>query len=391
MNWLDFFILLFLISALIRGIEVGFVRQICSTVGFFIGLFGGAWLESHFIGRFGTTDSRAVFALLVTLLCAVLLMLVGEYVGLRLKYKISEGRITDKADRILGSALAAVTLLLGVWLGTSIFRNLPSDGWERQVRESRIVAALNDHLPSAPALLTKLGHLIDPNGFPEVFTGLERSVDPNTPLPNMGQLTAAIQKDRESVVKIEGEGCGGIVQGTGFVVGDDEVVTNAHVIAGVQNPYVIDTAGQHSTTVVWFDPDLDLAILRADGKLAGKALPLNPNDVEKGTAAAIVGYPGGANFTAKPATVIESFIAVGRNIYNHGKTERKVYSLKGTVEQGNSGGPIITKDGNVIGVIFAKSTSYDQVGYALTTDQITGAIAQAELRTTYVDTSSCVQ
>jgi uncharacterized membrane protein required for colicin V production len=200
MNWLDVFILLFLVSAFIRGIEVGFVRQFCSATGFFVGFFAGAWIEGHLIGRLDSSDSRAVFALLVTLGFAVLLMLVGEYLGLRLKFKLSEGRVADRLDRLFGSGLAIVTLLAAVWLGASIFRNFPSDTWQRQIRTSRIVAALNESLPSAPALLTKLGHLIDPNGFPQVFTGLERSVDTDTPLPNIGKLTPAVQKTRVSVV-----------------------------------------------------------------------------------------------------------------------------------------------------------------------------------------------
>jgi S1-C subfamily serine protease len=390
MNWLDVFILLFLVSAFIRGIEVGFVRQFCSATGFFVGFFAGAWIEGHLIGRLDSSDSRAVFALLVTLGFAVLLMLVGEYLGLRLIFKLSEGRVADRLDRLFGSGLAIVTLLAAVWLGASIFRNFPSDTWQRQIRTSRIVAALNESLPSAPALLTKLGHLIDPNGFPQVFTGLERSVDTDTPLPNIGKLTPAVQKTRVSVVKIEGEGCGGIVQGSGFVAGDDEVITNAHVVAGVDEPMVIDANGQHDGRVVWFDPELDLAVLRVRN-LAGDPLVLRTAIASKGTATAIVGFPGGEGFRAVPAAVLEAFTAIGRDIYNHGRTERQVYSLKGTVEQGNSGGPVITADGSVIGVLFAKSASYEQVGYALTADQAASALAQAEQSNTPITAVACAE
>jgi S1-C subfamily serine protease len=390
MNWLDVFILLFLISAFIRGIEMGFVRQFCSAAGFFIGFFVGAWIESHLIGHLDSSDSRAVFALLVTLGFAVLLMLIGEYFGLRLKFKLSEGRIADKLDRIFGSGLAIVTLLVAVWLGASIFRNFPSEGWQRQIRTSRIIATLNENLPSAPGLLTKLGHLIDPNGFPQVFTGLERSVDTDTPLPNIGELTPAVQKTRVSIVKVEGEGCGGIVQGSGFVAGDDEVITNAHVVAGLNEPMVIDANGQHDARVVWFNPELDLAVLRVRN-LAGDPLILRSTLVNKGTATAIVGFPGGEGFRAEPAAVLEAFTAVGRDIYNHGRTERRVYSLKGTVEQGNSGGPVIAADGSVIGVLFAKSSTYDQVGYALTGDQAADALAQAVHQNTPLAPSACAE
>jgi len=390
MNWLDLIILVFLVSALIRGIEVGFVRQICSTSGFFIGLFIGAWVESHLIGHIETPDSRAVFALLVTLGCAVLLMLVGEVVGLRLKFRLSQVMVTDKIDRVLGSGLAAVTLLVGVWLGASVFRNMPVDFVQREIRSSRVVAILNNRLPSAPSLITKLGHLIDPNGFPQVFTGLERSVQSNAPLPDIGALNSAVQKDHVSIVKVEGEGCGGVVQGSGFVAANNSVITNAHVVAGVRQPLILDSNGDHASKVVWFDPNLDLAILRAK-ELAGPPLPLDTKLAASGTAAAIVGYPGGGSFTANPAAVLEAFTAIGRNIYNHSNTERRVYSLKATIEQGNSGGPVITKDGSVIGILFAKSTSYDQVGYALTADQVTAPLAQAQQATTAVSTGDCAE
>lgn len=390
MNWLDVFIVIFLASSLIRGIEVGFVRQFCSTLGFFVGLFLGVWIESHFINYLDSADQRAVFALLVTLACAITCMLVGEYFGLRLKFKISEGKWSDKLDRVFGSFLAAITLLAAVWLGAAIFRNMPIDSWQRQIRSSRIVALLNHRLPSAPELLTKLGHLIDPNGFPQVFTGLEPTIKKDAPLPNMGVLTDAVQKSRDSVVKIAGEGCGGVVQGTGFVVGDDEVMTNAHVIAGVEQPQILDGNGQHSAQIILFDSELDLAILRATN-LAGDALTLNTNDTERGTPAAIVGFPGNEGFHAGPAAVLESFVAVGHDIYNHGKTERSVYSLRGHVEQGNSGGPLIDKKGDVLGVIFAKSTSYDQIGYALTAEQVSDSLETATKRTSTVDSGSCTE
>src|SRR5690606_64574 len=127
-----------------------------------------------------------------------------------------------------------------------------------------VIAFLDSRLPSAPEVLTQLGHLIDPNNFPQVFSGLEPSLKTDAPLPDMGDLNPAVQKVRPSVVKIEGEGCNSIVEGSGFVAGDDVVVTNAHVVAGVEDPFVLDQNGRHDAYVVLFDPDLDLAVLRTD-------------------------------------------------------------------------------------------------------------------------------
>lgn len=390
MNWLDLFIVLFLLSAFIRGMEVGFIRQFCSTGGFFGGLFLGAFVEAKVVAHAHTPQAKAVVALAVIGGLTTALWAVGEYVGLRLKFSIGDGSIGNKLDKIFGSLLAAVTLLAAVWLGTATFRNLPDGPWQRQIRSSRIVAVLSGTLPPAPNVLTRLGHLIDPNGFPQVFAGLEPSVQTDAPLPDMGELNAAVLQDRPSVVKIEGKGCGGVIEGSGFVVSNDEVVTNAHVVAGVAEPLVADQGGAHRATAVSFDPNLDIAILRVGG-LTGKPLNLNAQTAAAGTPAAVLGYPGGGGFTAGPAAILEFFTATGRNIYNQGRTDRDIYSLKGDVQQGNSGGPVIAKDGSVIGVVFAKSTSYNQVGYSLAMQAVIQKVNDAGSSTAAVGTGSCAE
>jgi S1-C subfamily serine protease len=133
-----------------------------------------------------------------------------------------------------------------------------------------------------------------------------------------------------------------------------------------------------------------MAVLRTTD-LAGPPLVIKEALVPNGTAGAILGFPGGGDFTAGPAAVIDSFKATGRNIYNQGETVREVYSLKGTVRPGNSGGPLVDKDGNVIGMIFAESTTYDSVGYALTTDAILANLNQAKDQNTAVSSGSCRQ
>jgi S1-C subfamily serine protease len=252
------------------------------------------------------------------------------------------------------------------------------------------VAFLGETLPTAPNVLTKLGHLIDPNGFPQVFAGVEPSVQSNTPLPDLGTLNSAILEDRASVVRVEGQACGQVIEGSGFVAGDGEIITNAHVVAGVTHPKIVDQTGTHQAATISFDPDLDLAILRANG-VAGKPLTIHEQTVAPATAAAVLGYPGGGGFTASAAVILESFTATGRNIYNQGRSDRDIYSLKGDVQQGNSGGPVIAQDGSVIGVIFAKSITNSQVGYALNTSAVIQHVAQANGRTAPVGTGNCAE
>ena len=390
MNWLDVGIILFLIASLIRGLEVGFVRQFFSTVGFIGGLVFGAWIQGTLAALVDTAASRAMLAVMVVLGCALLLMMVGEYIGLRLKFKMRDTPLINRFDRASGSALAAITILAVVWLGAAIFRTVPSDMWRNQINTSHIVTVLDDTLPPAPNIITALGNILSPNGFPQVFTGLEPELLPSGPLPDLGNFNEVVEETRDSVVKLQGRGCGGVVEGSGFVTSDDLVVTNAHVVAGISNPQVVDVTGSHDGTVVWFDPEMDLAIVRASS-LASESLTLEPQIVPNGDAAVVLGYPEGKGFTANPASIMDSFTARGRDIYNQRVTERHVYAINADIRRGNSGGPLITADGTVAGVIFAQSVGYESVGYALTMQSVLPAIEAAEERTQAVDTGRCAQ
>jgi len=387
--FIDILILLFAVSALYRGREIGFVRQLGSTAGFFGGLFLGAWLEPHTVNLAHSQNGRAAVTLLTTLGCALVLLTVGEYIGIRLKHKVLLKRI-NHLDNGLGSLLGVASLLLSVWLIAAVIIALPSPSLQSALHSSRIISALDRRLPAAPTVIADLGHLIDPNGFPQVFIGTEPSPPATASLPSLGDLQTAVARDQASVVKIEGQGCGGIVEGSGFVVGPDEVATNAHVVAGIQKPYVEDANGTRQATVIWFDPNLDFAVLRVGG-LAGPSLTIKSGHAAAGTPAAVLGYPGGGPFTASGASVLDEFVATGRNIYGSGTTDRNVYEIQATVRPGNSGGPLVTQDGSVIGVVFAESTAYQNVGYALTTDKVIGEINQATAQDRLVSTGQCAE
>lgn len=384
---IDIFIVLLLISAVFRGREIGFVQQLFSTTGFFGGLLLGAWLQPHTTTLVEGQASRSFVTLLTTLGIAFLGLVIGEMTGILLKRKLQMGKF-NKVDNGLGSVLSVLSILVAVWLSAAVIKSLPYPGLQQQVRDSNIATSLSDRLPYAPGFIASLGHLIDPNGFPQVFTDWRRDPPPQINIPSSSALAEAVSKDRDSVVKIVGQGCGGVVDGSGFVVGEDMVVTNAHVVAGIDRQYVTDKNGTHSATAIWFDPKLDLAILQVSN-LAGDPLPLSSDIAADGTAAAVLGYPGGGGFVANPAAVIDQFTATGRDIYGRSVTSRSIYELGADVEQGNSGGPLVNADGTVIGVIFARSTSYENIGYALTMDKVIQAISQASAQNRAVATGSC--
>ena len=283
-----------------------------------------------------------------------------------------------------------VSLFISVWLLAALATALPFTGLHDGLQRSRIIGTLNRNLPDAPTVISNLGNLIDPNGFPDVFTGPEPTPRTNVATPSLGSLQHAVSTAQASVVKLESRGCGGLVDGSGFVVGNGLVATNAHVVAGIRNPIVKDSNGSHRATVIAFDPNLDFALLRTSD-LAGRALTLNTNIVKRGTPAAVLGYPGGGKLSAGPAAILDQFIATGRNIYGRGLTERSIYEIKAKVIPGNSGGPLVAADGTVIGVIFAESTTYEQVGYALTAAEVAPKIAQAKQSTQTVTTGVCTE
>jgi S1-C subfamily serine protease len=386
---LDALIIIGGLSALYRGRDSGFVRQGCSAIGFFGGLMLGGWLQPHTVNLTQTTNARALLLVTTTLGCALIGLTIGEYVGLNLKRRFMKRQL-NHVDNGLGSVLGIVSLLISVWLLAAIATGLPAPEVKAAVRSSTIITELNRLLPPAPTVIGKLGHLIDPNGFPDVFIGNEPIPRGDVRLPALGDLAAAVNADKDSVVRIKGQGCGGVVSGSGFVARDGLVATNAHVVAGINKPFVQDANGSHVSQVVWFDPDLDLAVLRT-GNLAGAPLALRTDAISPGTPGAVLGYPGGGAFQAAPAAVLDQLRARGRNIYGEGNTLRNIYEVQADVIPGNSGGPLVDKSGRIIGVIFAESTTYNHVGYALTANQVNNEIKQAANNRQPVSSGRCAE
>jgi S1-C subfamily serine protease len=387
MNIIDVLIVLFIISSLLRGYSIGLVRQAGSTLGFIAGLLLGSLISNPIIGRIEGSLNKSLTSLCIILVCSFILMSIGELAGIRLKQRMHANHPLDTFDGSLGSVMAAVTLLFAAWLAAAILVIGPSNGMQQALHNSRILTALNAHMPPATQVLSSLNSLIDPNDFPQVFRGLEPHPG-NTKVPSLGSLDGVVAAARPSVVKVEGTGCGGIVEGSGFVFTQGQIATNAHVIAGVAEPKVLDANGVHNTRVVWFDPDIDLAVLRVSD-LAGKPLRITSAEQPRDTPGVVLGYPGGGDFDAQPAGIIDRFNAYGRNIYGEGTTVRDVYSVQAKIIPGNSGGPLIGADGTVLGIVFATSTTYNNVGYAVTGHQVAAELAEAQKSTTTHSTGSC--
>lgn len=385
MNGVDALILLLLLFAIWRGLQAGLLQLLLSSIGFIGGLLGGSWLARHIAPYFSSPLTKLFIVLSIVLLSAVLLSAIGQLAGLKLSVRAIKLRL-GKANQVLGAVLESVFLLLAVWLVASALTNVRSHDIGKEVKNAFIIRQLNSALSQPPDIIAQLEKIISPNGFPDVFLGLEprhTTISPNNSVNNKAIIAA-----EKSVVKIQGVGCGGVVSGSGFVGDKGIVVTNAHVVSGISRPVVEDSTAAYKAAAIWFDPNLDIAILRVNN-LSDPALKLTRQTLPNSDAAAVLGFPGGGPLVVNEGAIIDHVRAAGRNIYNQGVVFRNIYEVQADVEPGNSGGPLLAPDGTVAGVVFAKSMSQSNVGYALQIDQIKSTISHAEQRNSVVSTGSC--
>lgn len=385
MNVVSWLIVIALVIGAVRGYRLGLAGVILPSVGFAAGFLLGAHLAPDVMRFVGPPVAKFAVAVLAAFLLGSLGGAVGSFAARRLdgaSDRLHLGRIT----RSLGAGLEAVMVLVFAWLLASGLTNVGTFGLGRQVQASPIVRALDAALPPPPDLVSRLQAIISPNGFPRVFLSTEPRAARVTPSqPVKATVVAAAER---SVVQVIGSGCGGRVEGSGFVVAPGVVVTNAHVVAGVRGVSVLDSAGGHSATVVHFDPDEDLAVLEVSA-LQAPALATESGVVAPGAAGVVLGYPGGGPLREAGAVVLDEKIAVGQNIYARGTVSRAIYEVASDIEPGNSGGPLITAGGRVAGIVFAKSVSQNRVGYALVWSEVAAGVETASHHSAAVATGAC--
>jgi S1-C subfamily serine protease len=386
MNWLDGLVLLLAAGAAAYGISRGAAILVLSLAGVGAGLGLGAltapWLSALFSGEFG----RILVGLLLVFGLATVLGTAGRQLGVR-TWKALEARRLGRLDAAAGAAFAVAGVLLAVWLASGMLKDVGT-AVPKVVARSAVVRGLDTALGQAPEVFTRVAGLLYPGGLPPFFVDVGPGQTPAVQRPGGVQVEAAVSAAAKSTVKVEGEGCGGVKSGSGFVAAPGLVVTNAHVVAGIARPYVLDGNGRHQTTTVVLDPDLDIAVLRTSG-LAGAPLPVLRTLSGRGAGGAVLGYPGGESFQASPGAVRSHFDAMGRDIYDRHVTTRSVYQLDARVRPGSSGGPFVTPSGEVVGVVFAASALRDSVAYALTGPDIAPKIDQAATLQSAVGDGTC--
>lgn len=387
MNIIDIIIIALILGAAQRGLYMGLLRLLLSAAGFLVGLFVGALLAHSFSPTNISSSNQALAAIACSFICAGVLAGLGERASVYLSAHLHKHRLAY-ANRVFGGAFEVLFVVFTAWLLASVLSNTQAYNIGSYVRASAIVTTLNAHLPAPPDLLAELERAIGTDGLPKVFVGNEPST--KTIRNHVTIDTDATRSAQKSVVRIEGIGCGGLLEGSGFVASNDLIMTNAHVIAGLSKPMVIVGKKTYNATPVYFDPSLDIAILRTS-TMPVPALPIDGRMQRSETPIVIMGYPGGGAFTLSGGVIIDHITAVGRNIYDKGLVTRDIYQVQADVEPGNSGGPMLNADGQVVGLVFAKAVSEKNVGYALLANQLTEPLQKAQTTTRTVSTGHCAE
>lgn len=391
MNGLDYLLLVVLVFVSVRGGRLGGLSQVASYGTAAIGLLIGAVIAPDVAALLadGPGPTLSLLTLTVLLVCLLAAQSVGIAIGVRLRHAAARAGVGG-LDAVAGVAVAAAGLILAVWLLATPLSRGPSQALANTLRDSRLVNLLDEALPSPPDVVARVGTYLDQQGFPEVFSEIRPDVTaPPAPTPRGRAVAAAEAAAVDSVVQVEVNGCNSLSFGSGFVTQPGIVVTNAHVVAGGDRVSVRSAEGTRRSRVILFDPALDLAVLDVPG-LRAPALPWADEPIGRGVTGATLGYPGGRrSLRVKPAAVRRRVQAVGRDIYGRDTVTRDVLILADRVTRGDSGGPFVTPEGTVAGVVFAAAVTEPNTGYALASDSVRDLVADSAARMGAVNTGSC--
>ena len=391
MTLVDVIVVGLALAAAMRGWRRGVLGQAFEFGGGLFGLLAGVVLAPRVTSW--VTDGAQLQGAVITLVVVLLGLSFGQVVGFVLGQRF--GALARRArlggvDSAFGSAFGVGVTLVSYWLLGSLLVAGPVPALAAQLRRSDILRTMNE-IADPPDVVAYVRQYLDTSVFPQVFAlGFPRISAPPVRLPANRVARRASLLARRSTVRVAMDACGGTQLGSGWIAAPETVVTNAHVVAGGGAVTVTDPKGApHPGRVVLFDPDEDVAVVRAEG-LSGPVLTLDRRPLERGTVGATLGYPGNAGrLEAHPAAVKGRYAPTGYDIYTRNTVRREVYELRARVRQGDSGGPFVTRRGLVAGVVFAASTTDGNTGYALTGAQVADEVERGSRATVAVSAGRC--
>jgi S1-C subfamily serine protease len=391
---LDLILIALAAAFAVAGYRQGFIIGVMSFFGFAAGAAIGVYCAPGIATAITANQSmRAVLAVVFIFATAVVGMLITSALGVALRSKVRH-RSSTVIDSIGGAIVNVIAILLLAWLiGSLVAYAPPFPALQYQVNNSVLLKGVDRLIPAGVRPeFAALQRVLSTEPYVQVFGALGAETALNVPKPDPAVLrSAGLAADRNSVVKVEGiaPSCSRQIEGSGFVVGPQHVVTNAHVVAGVRpDPEVFTRTGSRfPAKVVLFDPSRDIAVLYVPG-LVLPALHV-VTSAPFGGQAVVAGYPLDSAFTAVPARVGRSELATGPDIYDSTQVTRSIYPIRALVRPGNSGGPLIAPDGQIYGMVFAAAVSLKDTGYALTGSEIQSDLRSGLRRFSAVSTESC--
>lgn len=390
---LDVLLVLALIGYAIDHYRRGLVAGALSLAGFLAGGALGLWLLPGLLESWSATaysSLRQGLVLIVGVLgLAAIGQALGAHAGWRLRSLLRVPQL-QKADSMLGAVAGVVVAAILAWFVAGSVQGALPAGASEAVAQSRVLQGVDRAMPAqADRFFAGVRQAVDDRGMPDLYAGPIAPVDP----PGTGVVRGrGVARAADSIVKVTGvaDSCGLAQEGSGWVAAPHRVVTNAHVIAGVEHPRVQvgGTGRSYPATPVAFSQERDIAVL-AVPDLDAPALPAGA-ELTRGDAAVVAGFPQNGPYRLDPARVNSRLHALGTDIYGQPAPPRAIYAITGRVQPGNSGGPLLSASGQVVGTVFAKSARGAPTGYVLTLDESRPVVAQATHATAAVPTGSCV-
>jgi S1-C subfamily serine protease len=394
-NVLDIILVVLLVSYGVTGYRHGFVVSVLSLVGFLTGGALGMLLLPLLFQRWHSVDANVFWRTLVLVFGVFVFASAGQAIAVGVGSRL-RGRLRVEPARAIDSILGALATVLAVsvllWFMAGALRGGAPAPLAKAIGGSRVIQTVDRLVPPQTVrLFAGFRSVLDSGGFPRVFEGVR--TEPIAPVvPPDRQLVAGpgVAEAAGSIVKITGVAgsCNRRQEGSGWVVAPERVVTNAHVVAGVsvEHVWIRGTGRSYEARVVLFDPRRDLAVLSVPG------LPAPPlrqgSDLRRSDGAVVAGFPLDGPYRVGSARVRDVLTATGADIYGNPGVVREVYSLYARVEPGNSGGPLLSPQGEVVGVVFARSLDDYLTGYALTLAEAR-PVLEAANRSAPVSTGGC--
>lgn len=366
MTVLDWSILAFTFALALWGYRQGLIVGALTLLGFGAGAFLGSRVGPLLLSKGSHSPYAPLCAALGALLFGALMAVTVESFALGLREKLVRKPFLSAADGAGGAALIASVALGLAWVFGAVLLHAPSTARLRaDIQQSLILRSLNDVLPPSGPLLNALDR-VDP--APTVLGPAAPVAQPSTKIAS----DPDVLHDSDSVVRVLSTACGLGIEGSGWAVEPDVVVTNAHVIAGSDDTTVTTQDGTElEATPIYYEPRQDLALLRV-----GSALPPLPIGSERreGEDGAVLGFPENGPYSLAPARIGETRETISEDSYGNGPVERTIVAMSGSVRSGNSGGPLVDPRGNVVGTVFAATTSGPRGGFAIPAEQVREAL-----------------